>query len=368
MELSVVIPCLNESETLQICINKIRHQLKENNIIGEIIVADNGSTDSSIDIAKKNNVRIVNVKLKGYGNAVREGIKNATGKYVLIADADNSYDFNDLKKFYDKITLGFDIVQGCRLPSGGGKIKKNAMPITHRLIGNPFFSLLSKLLFKLKINDVYCGMKIIKKDSYDKMFFYSTGMVFCLEILIKFKQFKFNMTEIPITLHKDGRITGKSHLKTISDGLRTLKFLLIFSPKWIFFVPGVSLLLMGLSKIIFEITSNYFTIVPIKFNTPLILLFLGMQIIMLGFYSSIRAETLGFKKNKFLKKFFNFFSLKKSIFLSISGFAFSGFFLVKYLLDNDENIQLITTNLLIFVFFVNLFFNSLFVSLLKENN
>lgn len=365
MELSIVIPCLNEAETLQTCINKIKNQLTENKILGEIIIADNGSTDGSIDIAKKNNVKIVNVNIKGYGSAVRSGIERAIGEYILIADADDSYDFNDLNKFFIKIKEGYDLVQGCRLPSGGGKIEKNAMPISHRLIGNPFFSYLSKFLFKLTINDVYCGMKIIKKETYKKMFFYSTGMVFCLEILIKFQQFKYKLAEIPITLYKDGRVKGRSHLKTISDGLKTLKFLLIFSPKWIFFFPGILLLSLGNLDLLYKllIQNNIKSII-----TPLILIFLGMQIIMLGFYSSIRSETLGFVENKFLKKFFNFFSLKKSIFISLMGCSFS-FLLFKNYIENEiNNTQLFTINLMILVIFISLLFNSLFVSLLKENN
>ena len=146
MDISVVLPCLNESETLSTCIKKANNQIKKLGIKGEIIIADNGSDDGSIEISKKLGARVINVKNKGYGNAVRAGIKNAKGKYILIADADDSYNLNDLPKFYKKIKNGFDIIQGCRLPKGGGKIINGAMPITHKFIGNPLFSFLTKVL------------------------------------------------------------------------------------------------------------------------------------------------------------------------------------------------------------------------------
>ena len=249
MNLSIVIPCLNEVETLQKCIDKINNNLKKNNINGEIIVSDNGSTDGSLEIAKKNNTKIVNVKEKGYGNVVRAGIKESTGEYIFIADADDSYDFNEIPRFYKKIKEGYDIIQGCRLPRGGGKIEKGAMPLSHKYIGNPFFTFLSKIIYKLPFNDVYCGMKIIKKTFFDKLEFFSGGMVFCLEILIKSIINNAKTSELPIILYKDGRIKGKSHLKTIKDGLLTLKFILICSPKWIYVVPSLLLLSLLISHI-----------------------------------------------------------------------------------------------------------------------
>jgi len=367
MDLSVVIPCLNESETLQICINKIKKQLSENDINGEIIVADNGSTDGSIEIAKKNNVKIINVQPKGYGNALRNGINNANGKYIFVADADNSYDFNEIKRFYNKIIEGYDLVQGCRLPSGGGKIEKGAMPITHRLIGNPLFSFLTKKLFKLKINDVYCGIKIFRRDAYKKMFFFSTGMVFCLEILIKFNQFKYKVCELPTTLYKDGRIKGRSHLKTVSDGLKTLKFLLIFSPKWLFFFPATILLVYSTVSIFHQIFNP--NIINIKqLYLSLASIHIAIQVTMLGLYSYLRSEDLGFLRSQRLKILFNFFTLKKSIIISLIGILFSvlnySFNATHFL--NDVNKFIIS--LFLFLIFINLLFNSLFVALLKENN
>ena len=151
MEISVVLPCLNESETVGTCIKKARKQIKKLKIKGEIIVADNGSNDGSIEIAKKLGAKVINVKDKGYGNVLRVGIKKSKGKFILIADADDSYNLNDLPRFYKKIKKGYDIIQGCRLPRGGGQIKSGAMPITHRYIGNPIFSFLTKVLYKIPL-------------------------------------------------------------------------------------------------------------------------------------------------------------------------------------------------------------------------
>ena len=246
IELSILMPCLNESETIANCIEKSKAQIKSLNISAEIVVADNGSNDGSIEIAKKHGARLVHVKDKGYGNTLKKGIENCYGNYVFIADSDQSYDFNEISSFYYKAIEGYDLVQGCRLSSGGGKIEKGAMPITHKYIGNPFFTLMCKLLFGLSFDDIYCGMKILRKKKFDKISIISTGMVFCLEILIKFEFNKFKSTQLPITLHKDGRVKNKSHLRTISDGLKTLKFIIIFSPIQFFFIPSIILTLISI--------------------------------------------------------------------------------------------------------------------------
>ena len=206
MDLSVVIPCLNESETLEISIKKANDQINKLKINAEIIISDNGSSDGSQSIAKKMGAKVYECKNKGYGNAVINGINNSKGKYIIIGDADNSYDFNDLPKFYNKINQGFDIIQGCRMPRGGGRIEKNAMPLTHKLVGNPFFSKLVRTFYDVKFNDVYCGMKIIRREFFKKANFFSGGMVFCLEILIKAKMMGAKADELPITLYRDGRI------------------------------------------------------------------------------------------------------------------------------------------------------------------
>lgn len=363
MEISVVLPCLNESETLSICIKKAFKQIKKLRIKGEIIVADNGSIDGSINIAKKLGVVLVNVKNKGYGNVLRAGINKAKGKFILIADSDDSYNLNDLPKFYKKITKGYDIVQGCRLPSGGGKIVSGAMPLSHRIIGNPIFSYLTKLLYQVPFNDVYCGMKILRKNFFKNMNFFSTGMVFCLEILIKSKINKAKMGELPITLFKDGRKNSKSHLKTISDGLKTLKFIMICSPKFIFFIPSFIFLL--LIPILSFISSAYYNydlnkIIFIDF----LLLFLSIQFFMLGIYSTLRAKQINIYRGSFLNIFFKYFKLRLAIFIGI--FLIIIPIVLSYmdlnLFEYSKNIIFLGLTSLIGI---NVIANSFFVSLLE---
>mgnify|MGYP001221078785 CR=1 FL=1 len=368
MEISVVLPCLNESETVGTCIKKARKQIKNLKIKGEIIVADNGSNDGSIEIAKKLGATVINVKDKGYGNVLRAGIKKSKGKFILIADADDSYNLNDLPRFYKKIKKGYDIIQGCRLPRGGGQIKSGAMPITHRYIGNPIFSFLTKVLYKIPFNDVYCGMKILRNKFFKKINFFSTGMVFCLEILIKSKINNAKMSEIPITLFKDGRKIAKSHLKTISDGLKTLKFIMICSPKLLFFIPsGIFLLLM--------IVITFFNLSIFGIETKklilinFLLLFLSVQFFMLGIHSTLRAKQIFIYKGELLNKFFRLFKLRLAILIGsimiISPIAVNFFDLIYF----EENYNFIFSSL-IAILGINIIANSFFVSLLEldENN
>jgi glycosyltransferase involved in cell wall biosynthesis len=362
MDISVVLPCLNESETLGTCIKKANNQIKKLGIKGEIIIADNGSDDGSIKIAKKLGARVINVKNKGYGNALRAGIKDAKGKYILIADADDSYNLNDLPKFYKKIKDGFDIIQGCRLPKGGGKIINGAMPITHKLIGNPLFSLLTKVLYQVPFNDVYCGMKILRKKFFKQIEFFSTGMVFCLEILIKSKINKAKMSEIPITLFKDGRKKGTSHLKTISDGLKTLKFIMICSPKLIFFIPSLIFFVsIPVTTLInFKIYDlNLEKIILIDF----LLLFLSLQFFMLGIYSTLRAKQINLYNGNLLNKFFRLFKLRYAIIISLLMIIASILLKISDFKLFNENYNFIIINL-IALLGINIIANSFFVSLL----
>jgi len=362
MDISVVLPCLNESETLGTCIKKANNQIKKLGIKGEIIIADNGSDDGSIKIAKKLGARVINVKNKGYGNALRAGIKDAKGKYILIADADDSYNLNDLPKFYKKIKDGFDIIQGCRLPKGGGKIINGAMPITHKLIGNPLFSFLTKVLYQVPFNDVYCGMKILRKKFFKQIEFFSTGMVFCLEILIKSKINKAKMSEIPITLFKDGRKKGTSHLKTISDGLKTLKFIMICSPKLIFFIPSLIFFVsIPVTTLInFKIYDlNLEKIILIDF----LLLFLSLQFFMLGIYSTLRAKQINLYNGNLLNKFFRLFKLRYAIIISLLMIVASILLKISDFKLFNENYNFIIINL-IALLGINIIANSFFVSLL----
>jgi len=249
LELSVVMPCLNEADTLESCIRKARRAMAKHGIAGEIVVADNGSTDDSIRIAESNGARVVHITEKGYGNALMGGIEAASGRYVIMGDADDSYDFLEVPKFVDKLREGYDLVQGCRLPAGGGQVLPGAMPVLHRWWGNPMFSLLSRNWFKAPIHDVYCGMRGFTKEHYDRLELQCTGMEFATEMIIKSSLYadphKTRIAEVPITLHPDGRKSHKPHLKTFRDGWRTLRFFLMYSPRWLFLLPGGVLLLLG---------------------------------------------------------------------------------------------------------------------------
>ncbi len=358
-----MLPCLNESETLSICIKKAKRQIKLLKIKGEVLIADNGSTDGSIKIAKKLGARVVNVKNKGYGNALRAGIKNARGKYILIADSDDSYNLNDLPKFYKKIKKGYDIVQGCRLPRGGGKINKGAMPISHKLIGNPLFSKLTKILYRVPFNDVYCGMKILRNEFFKRINFFSTGMVLCLEILIKSKINNAKMSELGITLFKDGRKKGKSHLRTISDGLKTLKFIMICSPRLIFFIPSfifASLVpFVSFSNIEF-LTNDFKRIIFIDF----LLIFLSIQFFMLGIYSSLRAKQLQMYNGYLLNEFFKYFKLRLALFIGLIMIFLPLIINILGINIFSEDYNFVILNL-IMLLGANIIANSFFVSLLE---
>lgn len=247
VELSVVMPCLNEADTLAICIQKCNQVIQEHGISAEVIIADNGSTDGSIEIAKQNGARVVHVKSKGYGNALRGGIDEARGKYVIMGDADDSYNFLEIPKFVEALRTGKQLVQGCRLPSGGGQVMPGAMPFLHRWWGNPMFSAMVKTMFKAPIHDVYCGLRGFSKDLYRKLDLRCTGMEFATEMIIKASLFHHDeIAEVPITLHPDGRKAHAPHLRTFRDGWRTLRFFLIYSPKYLFQIPGIVMLLFGL--------------------------------------------------------------------------------------------------------------------------
>jgi glycosyltransferase involved in cell wall biosynthesis len=246
MELTILMPCLNEADTLEVCVRKARRALEENGIAGEVVVADNGSTDGSIEIAQRCGARVVPIQAKGYGNALMGGIAAAQGRYVLMGDADDSYDFLEAPRFLARLREGCDLVQGCRLPAGGGTIKPGAMPFLHRWWGNPMFSFLARWWFRAPIHDIYCGLRGFRKDFYLALDQRCTGMEFATEMIIKSSLRGARIGEVPITLHPDGRKAHAPHLKTFRDGWRTLRFFLLCTPRWLFLMPGLAGILEGL--------------------------------------------------------------------------------------------------------------------------
>lgn len=246
LEISVVIPCLNEADTLEDCIRRAQTGIEEAGVPGEVIVADNGSTDASIEIAERCGARVEHVPEPGYGSALMGGIAAAKGSFVVMGDADGSYDFLQIPRFWAKHKEGFELVQGCRLPAGGGTVEKGAMPWLHRWIGNPTLTFLARRMFRIPIHDIYCGLRGFSKELYDRLGQRCTGMEFAVEMIIKSSLTRTKIAEIPITLHPDGRVSHAPHLRTFRDGWRTLRYFLLFSPRWLFLFPGLILCLLGL--------------------------------------------------------------------------------------------------------------------------
>lgn len=243
VELSVVMPCLNEQETVGICVRKAIATLRQAGIAGEVIVADNGSTDGSVEIAQAAGARVVNVAEKGYGNALKGGIQAATGDYVLMADSDDSYDLTHIPRFVEQLRAGSDLVMGNRF-SGG--IAHHAMPFLHRYLGNPALTGIGRLFFGSTCRDFHCGMRAFRKDSFLRMDVRSTGMEFASEMVVKASLLRMQIREVPTTLSPDGR-THPPHLRTWRDGWRHLRFLLMYSPRWLFLYPGSLMIVAGLA-------------------------------------------------------------------------------------------------------------------------
>ncbi|PWT91698.1 MAG: dolichol-P-glucose synthetase [Blastocatellia bacterium] len=241
-ELSIVMPCLNEAETLEVCIQKARGFLETHAVDGEVLIADNGSTDGSQEIARRAGARVVDVPMKGYGSALLAGIRSARGRFVIMGDADDSYDFVNLMPFVEKLREGHDLVMGNRFRGG---IMPNAMPPLHKYLGNPVLSFIGNLLFKSPCKDFHCGLRGFSKAAAMEINLRTTGMEFASEMVVKMTLHRKRIAEVPTILSKDGR-SRPPHLRSWSDGWRHLRFLLLYSPRWLFFYPGLTLLVMGL--------------------------------------------------------------------------------------------------------------------------
>ncbi len=242
VELSLVMPCLNEAATLKTCIEKAQRCLRENNIAGEIIIADNGSTDGSPALAKRAGARVVPVTRKGYGSALLGGIAAAHGQFIIMGDADDSYDFSSLMPFLARLREGADLVMGNRFRGG---IKPGAMPFLHKYLGNPVLTGIGRLFFNSPVGDFHCGLRGFKKAAVEKMDLRTTGMEFASEMVVKATLLKMRIAEVPTTLSPDGR-NRPPHLRSWRDGWRHLRFMLLYSPRWLFLYPGAVLMLAGI--------------------------------------------------------------------------------------------------------------------------
>ena len=294
VELTILMPCLNEAETLEVCIKKAFHFLEEYHVDGEVLIADNGSTDGSQEIAKRCGARLVHVPVKGYGAALIGGCDAAYGKYVIMGDADDSYYFLHLMPFLEKLREGYELVMGNRFKGG---IAKGAMPPLHRYIGNPVLSFIGRLFYPSDIGDFHCGLRGYNKESIQKLDLQTTGMEYASEMVVKATLMHLKMTEVPTTLAPDGR-SRPPHLRSFRDGWRHLKFLLIHSPKWLFLYPGVVLFVLGLIMMLVLLPGPlHMGSVAFDIHTMLAgsgCMILGSQMVQFALYTNAYAKVSGF--------------------------------------------------------------------------
>ena len=327
VDVSVVIPCLNEANSLGICIEKARKAFQDAGLLGEVVVADNGSTDGSIEIARKSGARLVPVAQRGYGAALKAGIRAAHGAFIVMGDADDSYDFSEVPRFVDEWRKGSEVVMGNRF---AGEIKPGAMPWHHKYIGNPGLTALLNVLFHSGIGDSHCGMRGFTRDVFERMDLRSSGMEFASEFVIKAAQIGAKTSEIPITLWKDKR--GRPpHLRSFRDGWRHLRFMLLYAPNWLFLLPGGVLMALGLALVCWLLPGPRTIIhqVVLDIHTMIfgvIFTLLGAQILAIGAFAKVFSYAERFDRNTVsLKRVLKRVSLEKGLLLGgllcAAGFA-----------------------------------------------
>lgn len=308
-ELSVILPCLNEEQALGSCINAVKKIIEENHLEAEIIVVDNGSTDNSREIAKEKGVILACEKERGYGSAYLKGFEIAKGKYLFLADSDGSYDFNEIAAFAACLKEGYDFVIGDRFK---GKIERGAMPCSHKYIGNPLLSGISRLFFKTKIHDVHCGMRAITKEALLKLGLKTKGMEFASEMVVMAGKKRLRIKELPINYYKR---KGESKLKSFADGWRHLRFMLLYSPLFLFFIPGTALLLLGIISML-GIYSGALSFLGIKLQYhPMFLsaLFIiaGYQLIIFALFAKSYA-IIHLGDNPIFNKLYRYVTIEKA--------------------------------------------------------
>lgn len=337
MEFTILMPCLNEAETLEVCIYKAMLAINTHHLDAEILIADNGSIDQSIAIAKKCGARVIHVKERGYGAVLTAGIQDAKGKYVIMGDSDDSYDFMNIQPFITKLREGFDLVMGNRFKGG---IDENAMPFLHRYLGNPVLSFIGRLFFKIPIRDFHCGLRGFNRKSILDIGLCTTGMEFASEMVVKSAMNNLKITEVPTKLHCDGR-TKPPHLRTWHDGWRHLRFLLLYSPKWLFLYPGVLLFAMGILLSLFLISGPVqmnritFDVNTLLYATGMVII--GFQTVFFYLFSTIFAIKIGLQKTgSWLEKLEKWFSLEKTILFGILIIAVGLFLSTKSMIYWDK--------------------------------
>ena len=378
IELSVVLPCLNESETVEACVRKALEGIAASGTTGEVIVADNGSTDGSQDLARNAGARVVIAAERGYGAALLAGICAARGTYVIMGDADDSYDFREIPRFVAKLREGYELVQGCRLPSGGGIIKPGAMPFLHRWWGNPMFSAMARRWFRAPIHDVNCGLRGFSRAFHSRLRQRCTGMEFANEMVIKMSLAGAKIGEVPITLHPDGRTKHPPHLRTWRDGWRTLRFYLLLSPRWLFLLPGFALMIAGLAAFAggffnLELGGATFDVSTMLFGS--LFLSLGFQLALFAVFTKVFAinEDL-LPADPRLIRAFRSINLETGLLLGVVSALIGALFLGRAVLnwravgfgplDVSESLRLVIPGALFVLLGAQAFFGSFFLGIL----
>lgn len=332
LELTVIMPCLNEAETLEICIKKALKCMKENNINGEVLIADNGSTDGSIEIAERCGARVARIPTRGYGAALIGGTKEAKGKYCIMGDSDDSYDFSNLMPYIEKLREGYELVMGNRFKGG---IEKGAMPFLHKYLGTPVISFIGRLFYHNNIGDFNCGMRGYNREKILELNLQTTGMEYASEMIVQSALHGLKIAEVPTTLSVDGR-TRAPYLSTWSDGWRHLKFLLLHSPNWLFFIPGMILAIAGLLlMILIGVAPIIINNISFDINTMLFggaFFVIGMNIIIFSIFTKIFAANTKYipmtKSIEKLSKFSAEKGIKIGLISLLCGIAISVFALV----------------------------------------
>lgn len=375
-ELTILMPSLNEAETLASCIQKAKQFLHTENISGEILIADNGSTDDSQNIAKAHGVRVISVPTRGYGAALKSGILAARGRYIIMGDADASYDFLHLKPFINKLREGYDLVMGNRFQGG---IMAGAMPFLNRYIGNPILSFFGRTFYKTPISDFHCGLRGFSRAAFLKLELQGDGMEFASEMVVKATLKKLRMTEIPIQLFPDGR-TRRPHLRPWRDGWRHLRLLLLLSPRWLFFYPGMTLMLLGfvLLALLYTGPLNVGN-VTLDIHTMLfgsMFMIVGLQAISFSVFAEFTASThmKDYDMDHYLLSLLKVFTLERGLLLGLllvliggigTGYGFFDWRAHSFgMLVPTKMMRLLIPSVTAFILGVQCMFSSFFMSLL----
>jgi len=314
IEISVVMPCLNEEKTIGACVAEALDTLERAGLRGEVVVADNGSTDHSVEIARSLGARVVPIERKGYGNALLGGFSAARGEFVIMGDADQSYDFTHIPKFVAKLREGYDLVMGNRFR---GRIEPGAMPALHRYLGTPVLTAIARLFFGSPCGDIYCGLRGFRRDAILRLGLRTTGMEFATEMVVKSAIFRLRIAEVPTTLRPDGR-DRRPHLRTWSDGWRGLRFLMLYSPRWLFLYPGIGLMVAG-SAVGLWLIPGPRTVHGVTFDVHTLLFTglavqLGFQSVTFAFFTKFFAITEGLApEDPRLNRLFRYITLEVGV-------------------------------------------------------